>query len=191
MSGERAPGQVPGGVNTSTAGSGRTPAFWPHSGCRHPDLGGGPARVVRAAECSRAGLIRARRGVVLALRGGQAACPAASRTAKPSLERISVASRPSTWMSRSPAPCRSGLAGAGTSPASGSPGPGPVSWTRTRIRPDAAQIRAVTGAAVPPGVHIFIIRQGRIHADAQHTPVTPGRGRGDSRRASLQSHRLW
>ena len=56
------------------------------------------------------------------------------------------------WMSQSSAPRNPRSADAGTSPASGSPGPGQVSWTWTRIRPDAAQIRAVTGVAVPPGV---------------------------------------
>ena len=54
---------------------------------------------------------------------------AASRTVKPSVERISAASRSSAWISQSPAGCGSGPGGGGTSPASGWAGPGPVSWT--------------------------------------------------------------
>lgn len=90
--------------------------------------------------------------VVLALLGGQAACPADSRTVKPSWERISAGSRASTWMSQRPAPCISGLAGASE--------PGQrVSWPWPGVV-DADQDppgcgpdpRGHLGAAVPPGV---------------------------------------
>ena len=84
---------------------------------------------------------------------GQAACPAASRTVKPSGDRISAASRSSMWMSQSPPSRCPGLAHTGTSPASGSAGPGPVSCTWTRIRPDSGpDPRGHRGPAVPPGV---------------------------------------